>query len=127
MTDNGDALGGGKKELDHKVIPEDAFISPDEPMVPDKFREAFISPEEPLEPREEEGGIVVGMDGSTEHDAAGAGAALLDPERVAEVLEAVLADVRASGIKGLRAGPGASTFEKDLRIHLGKYFSRYRG
>ncbi len=127
MTDNSDALGEGKKELDDKLIPEDAFISPAEPMVPDKFREALISPEEPLEPREEEGGIVVGMDGSTEHDAAGTGGALLDPERVVEVLEAVLMDVRANGIKGLRAGPGASTFEKDLRIHLGKYFSRYRG
>jgi len=32
MTDNGDALGGDKKELDDKVIPEDAFISTDEPL-----------------------------------------------------------------------------------------------
>ena len=122
MTYDGDGSNGDNRERDDKVVPEDAFISPDEPMVADKFRDALISPEDPI-PQED--GTVVGMDGSTEHEAAGA--VRLDPERVADVLEAVSTDLRAKGIKGLRTGPEASAFEKSLRIYLGKYFSRYRG
>ena len=34
------------------MIPEDAFISPDDPFVVDQFRYALISPEDPLTPRE---------------------------------------------------------------------------
>ena len=48
------------------MIPKDAFISPDEPMVYDSFREALISPYEPLKPREVEGGIAVDMDCTAE-------------------------------------------------------------
>ena len=125
MTDNGKVRSGKKKKVDDKVIPEEAFISPDEPMVPDEFRAAVIRPDDPLEPREEKGGVVVGMDRSTEHEAAGA--ARLDPDRVAEVLDAISTDLRAKGIKGLRTGPEASGFERTLRIYLGKYFARYRG
>ena len=95
MTDNGKARSGKQKKVDDKVIPEEAFISPDEPMVPDEFRAAVIRPDDPLEPREEEGGVVVGMDGSTEHEAAGA--VRLDPDRVAEVLDAISTDLRAKG------------------------------
>ena len=105
------------------MIPEDAFISPDDPFVVDQFRDALISPEDPLTPRAEESGIVVGMDGSTRHEMADASDALLDPERVADILEAVSAILRENGISGLRVEGGASTFEGDLKVHLAEYFS----
>lgn len=107
------------------MIPEDAFISPDDPMVTDAFRDALISPEEPFAPREEEGGVVVGMDGSTEHEVAGPGDEPLPADRVVDILEAVSANLRENGISGLRVERGASSFETDLKVHLAEYFSKY--
>ena len=115
---------GANKGRGAKMIPEDAFISPDDPMIPDEFREALISPEEPLTPREEESGVAVGMDGSTQREVAAADVSL-QPERVADILESVSADLRENGIIGLQAEGGASTFEEDLKTHLAEYFSKY--
>lgn len=123
MTNNSDAPNGPRDEPDDKVIPEDAFISPDEPLVHDPFRDALIAPEEPLKPREEEGGVVVGMDGSTEHELATSGEVVLDTDQVAAVLEAVSTNLRAEGINGLRIEPGISPFEKNLRKYLAEYLS----
>ena len=107
------------------MIPEDAFISPDEPMITDGFRDALISPEDPLTPREEESGIVVGMDGSSEHDVTTSSDELLQANRVVDILEAVSADLRENGISGLRIERGASSFETNLKAHLAEYFSKY--
>ncbi len=125
MTDDADAPSGKPKKGGDEMVPDDAFIFPDEPLVLDEFRSALISPEEPLQPREEESGIVVGMDGSTKHEATGADSVLLDPERVADVLEAVSSDLRENGISGLRTRGGGSAFEKNLRIQVAEYFSQY--
>ncbi len=125
MTDDADAPSGNPKKGGDEMVPDEAFIFPDEPLVLDEFRSALISPEEPLQPREEESGIVVGMDGSTEHEATGADSVLLDPERVADVLEAVSSDLRKNGISALRIGGGMSAFEKNLRIHVAEYFSKH--
>ena len=125
MTDDSDPASGSKKRRGAKMIPEDAFISPDDPLVTDGFRDAIISPEEPLDSREEESGIVVGMDGSTQHEVAGAGDELLHTERVADILDAISADLRENGISGLQVERGASTFERNLKIHLAEYFSKY--
>ena len=107
------------------MIPKDAFILPDDPMVYDPFRDALISPDEPLEPREEEPGVVVGMDGSTKHEAARSNGALLGLDQIAATLEAVSAELKESGIIGLRNAPGLSTFERNLRNHLSEYLSNY--
>jgi len=107
------------------MIPEDAFISPDEPMILDAFRDALISPEDPFTPREEESGIVVGMDGSTEHDVTASSDKLLQADRVVDILEAVSAYLRENGISGLRIERGASSFETNLKTHLAEYFSKY--
>ncbi len=77
MTNHPDALSGNGTTLNDTAIPADAFIYPDEPLVLDKFRAALIHPDEPLTPRTEEGGIVVGMDGSAKQGAGGLGAVLL--------------------------------------------------
>ena len=122
MKDDSDPASGNKKGRGAKMIPEDAFISPNDPLVLDQFRDALISPEEPLTSREEEGGIVVGMDGSTQHEVADASDELLHPERVADILEAVSAVLRENGISGLRVEGGTSTFERDLKVHLAEYF-----
>ena len=117
-------MSGTGNEPEKDGVPEDAFISPDEPLVTDKFREAIIFPDDPLEPPQDEGGIVVGMDGSTEHEVA-SGSVLLDSDRVAAVLEAVAAGLRDQGINALQVEPGTSEFEEALKIHLKEYFSNY--
>ncbi len=131
MTNHSDARSGDRTVLNDNAIPADAFIYPDEPLVLDKFRAALIHPDEPLTPREDEGGIVVGMDGSTEHDAVGLGAVLLDADpvlldanQVADLLEAVSMDLRKNGINSLRREGGASSVEINLKTHLAEYFSK---
>ena len=125
MNEDSDAPRGNESEVGDKMIPADAFISPDEPLVHDPFRDALISPEEPFKPREEEGGIVVGMDGSTEHTTSTSAGMLLDSDQVAAVLKAVSANLREDGINGLRMEPGLSPFERNLKKYLTEYFSNY--
>ena len=137
MTDHANTFSGDKTALpdgpalDVSGIPADAFIHPDEPLVLDKFRAALIHPDEPLTPREEERGIVVGMDGSTGHEAVGPEAVLLDADpvlldanQVADLLEAVSMDLRKNGINSLRRERGASSVETNLKTHLAEYFSK---
>lgn len=107
------------------MIPKDAFILPDDPMVYDPFRDALISPDDPFEPREEERGVVVGMDGSTKDEGALSAGVLLGLDQVAAALEAVSAELKENGIDGLRIAPGLSTFEKNLKNHLVEYLSSY--
>ena len=136
MTNHTDALSGDGTAvpdgtvLDVCGIPADAFIYPDEPLVLDKFRFALIHPDEPLMPREKEGGIVVGMDGSTKYEAVDPLAVLLDTDpvlldadQVADLLEAVCVDLRKDGFDGLRGEGRASSVETNLKTHLAKYFS----
>ena len=136
MTNHTDALSGDgtalpdRTALDVSGIPADAFIYPDEPLVLDKFRSALIHPDEPLMPREEEGGIVVGMDGFTKYEAVDPRAllldtdpVLLDADQIADLLEAVCVDLRKNGFNDLRREGGASSLEIDLKTHLAEYFS----
>ena len=103
MINRANALSGDRGYLNgDNAIPADAFIFPDDPLVLDKFRAALIHPDDPLTPREEEGGIVVGMDGSTKLEALGPGTVLLDPNQVADLLEAVSWDLRKNGWPSLR-------------------------
>ena len=125
MTDESDPVSGSKKRRGAKMIPEDAFISPDEPMITDSFRDALISPEGPLTPREEESGIVVGMDGSTEREVTTTDDELLHADHIVDILEAVSADLKENGISGLRIETGASSFETNLKTHLAEYFSQH--
>ena len=106
------------------MIPKDAFILPDDPMVYDPFRDALISPDEPFEPRDESG-VVVGMDGSPGRKPARSVAVLLGPDEVANALEAVSADLKVNGINGLQVGRGSSTFVSGLKQYLAEYFSDY--
>ncbi len=98
-------------------------------MVRDPFRDALISPDEPFKPREEEGGVVVGMNGSSEREVIGSaglpGGVLLGLDQVAAALEAVSLEIKKNGINGLRIQPGLSTFEKNLKTHVAEYFSNY--
>jgi hypothetical protein len=137
MTNHANSLSGDRTALpdgpalDVTGIPAEAFIYPDEPLVLDKFRTALIHPDEPLTPREEERGIVVGMDGSAEHEAVGPGAVLLyadpvllDADQVADLLDAVSNDLRKNGIDSLRREGGASSVQANLMTHLAQYFSK---
>ena len=123
---------GNGSELD-EMIPKDAFILPDDPMVYDPFRDALISPDDPLLPREEELGVVVGMNGSTEREVSvsngvsngASNGVMLGLEQVAAALEAVSAELKENGINGLTIAPGLSTFEKSLKNHVVEYLSNY--
>ncbi|RMH20393.1 MAG: hypothetical protein D6701_03840 [Gemmatimonadetes bacterium] len=124
MSDT-DTNSGPPPETDEDELPDDAFISPDEPIVrgsvPD---DAFISPDEPIV-REERPtvGVVVGMDGRTHHlhlDAI----PHLEPEQIARILEDTGHAIREHGIReGLQVGPDAPHFEATLKAYLAGYFS----
>lgn len=101
-------------------IPEEAFISPDEPLVRDSFRDALISPDEPIE--RDEAGIVVGMDGSTEHATVGFDVHL-EPDQMAAVLEDVAAGLKEHGLGSLRQAPGTPHFETVLKAYIAGYYS----
>jgi hypothetical protein len=108
-------------------IPDEAFISPDEPIVrkerapvPD---EAFISPDEPIVRRERSTGVVVGMDGSTQHMRQLSGIHL-EPDQVARILEETAHRIREDGVKaGLKVRPDSPRFEALLKAYLAGYFS----
>jgi len=109
------------------MIPKDAFILPDDPMVYDPFRDALISPDDPLVPREEEPGVVVGMNGSSEVSLSNgvSNGVMLGLEQVAAALEAVSAELKENGINGLTIAPGLSAFEKSLKNHVVEYLSSH--
>jgi hypothetical protein len=86
--------------------------------------DAFISPDDPIPPKEDEPGVVVGMDGSPDHQATAA-PVLLDTNQVASVLSSISADLRERGINGLQIEPGTSEFEEDLKVYLSEYFLNY--
>ncbi len=124
MINRANALSGDRGYLNgDNAIPADAFIFPDDPLVLDKFRAALIHPDDPLTPRGEESGIVVGMDGSTKLEALGLGTVLLDPNQVADLLEAVSRDLRKNGFNSLRRNGGASSVETNLKTYLAENFS----
>ena len=103
-------------------IPEEAFISPDEPIVRDNFRDALISPDEPIKPSDADG-VVVGMDGSSEHEAGRFSGVHLEPEQMAAVLEDVAAGLKEHGTSGLRPTPGTPHFESVLKAYIAGYYS----
>ena len=118
-------------EIGDSGVPDDAFISPDDPIVrrvveavPD---DAFISPDAPFErsvrPQEPMVGTVVGMDGSAIHTRS-LSAIQLDSEQVAQILEETSRRVREEGIRvGLQASADAPHFEVMLKAYLAGYFS----
>ena len=101
-------------------VPDDAFISPDEPIVRDSFRDALISPDEPIELDDD--GVVVGMDGSPDHEPVGFGIHL-EPSQMAVVLEHIAAGLREHGTSGLVVRSGTPHFESVLKAYIAGYFS----
>ena len=102
---------------------EEALISPDEPFVRDRFRDALISPDDPIARDNDEGGVVVGMDGSSEHEAGQFSGIHLEPEQMAAILENVAAGLREHGINGLGPTPETPHFESVLKAHIAGYYS----
>lgn len=121
MTDEtGIGPEAAESQATKDTIPDEAFISPDEPIVRDSFRDALISPDEPIE--EEVVGIVVGMDGSAEHEALGGGIHL-DPDQMAAVLEDIATNLREYGMPGLAVRSNTPHFESVLKAYIAGYFS----
>jgi hypothetical protein len=124
MKDDPRLENGAGSRPKQEGIPGHAFISPDEPLVTDQFRQAIISPDDPIPPPEDEAGIVVGMDGSPDHEASAA-TGILDTNQVASVLSSISADLRERGINGLQIEPATSEFEEALKVYLSEYFINY--
>lgn len=137
MTDDhggrpsGDLTDPDAEEVGDSGIPDDAFISPDEPIVRRKVEavpdDAFISPDDPFEPSDRSSeptmGTVVGMGGSAGHSGSLA-SIQLDSDQVAQILEDTSRRVRAEGIHaGLKASADAPHFEVMLKAYLAGYFS----
>jgi hypothetical protein len=108
------------------VVPSDAFISPDDPMVRDPFRAAMIFPDEPILRVEDEAGVVVGMDGLADHEVESSNGVVngvvLDPDQVAAVLDQLAERLRQRGIAGLEEGATAPAFD-GIKGYLREYFS----
>ena len=107
------------------AVPNDAFISPDEPMVQDPFRAALIHPDEPFQRTEDETGVVVGMDGLAHHEVPSTGNAALEPEQVAAVLDELAARLREHGVAALALGPRGLPLDVMIKAYLRKYFSSH--
>ncbi len=113
----------GREPTERIDIPDDAFISPDDPLVRDSFRDALISPDDPIPAHEDEGGVVVGMDGSSDHGTGDMNGVQLDPAQIAVVLDDMAAGLREHGMQALQATPGTPRFETVLKAYLAGYLS----
>jgi hypothetical protein len=116
-------------------VPDDAFISPDDPIVRSGSRiapGAFISPDEPLPSRDQvdpDEVVVTGI-GDDPHLSADdlAVARYTDPQ-VADLVQRVaqLADaLKEKGEAGLRTTPEMSRFEATLRAYCVGYLAAQR-
>lgn len=129
----------GGQAMERATFPDEAFISPDEPIARERSTDAYISPDEPIphrEPRSHtESGeaidpddvVVTGM-GDDPH---------LEPEELAltddsaltaltEQVVALAEALRLQGETGLREHPGMSRFEATLRAYCIGYLQGRR-
>lgn len=117
---------------DEAGVPDDAFISPDEPIVRESriAHDAFISPDEPIPPRriERDDEVLVTGIGDDPHFADPAVARYEDPH-VADLAQRVLRlaeALRERGEAGLRTTPEMSRFESTLRAYCVGYLAARR-
>lgn len=112
---------------------EEAFISPDEPIVRRKHPafpdEAFISPDEPIIRNERvevdpEEAVVTGMGGGgTVYPQSSIVQAGKDVEKLADVLETLVRDLRDEGTRSLRVEEDTPRFQAMLRSMLAGYLA----
>ena len=124
--------GGGVARGGDSGVPDEAFISPDDPIERKGSRiapDAFISPDEPIPERGPEEGVVTGI-GDDQHLGDEEQAyTRSDPPAVADLVLQVrrLADaLRDRGESGLRTTPDMSRFEATLRAYCVGYLSAQR-
>ncbi len=114
-----DEAGSEPEMIEVESTNEDGRLT-DDVDIPE---EAFISPDEPIERADDDGGVVVGMDGSSEHESVPFSGVHLEPEQMAAVLEDVAAALKEHGINGLRPTPGTPHFESVLKAYIAGYYS----
>ena len=130
---------GGEAEAG---VPDEAFISPDEPIVRTGTRiasDAFISPDDPITPRDPmdtgeddmgaEEGMVTGIGDDPHLGPEGLALARYSDEHVAEIVRRVgrLADaLRERGEAGLKTTADMSRFEATMRAYCVGYLAAQR-
>jgi hypothetical protein len=116
-------------------VPDDAFISPDDPIVRSGSRiapGAFISPDEPLPSRDQldpDEVVVTGIGDDPHLSPADLAVARYTDPHVADLVQRVgqLADaLREKGEAGLRTTPEMSRFEATLRAYCVGYLAAQR-
>lgn len=116
---------------------EDAFISPDEPIVGRKHEEfpddAFISPDEPIVRSEKgevdaEEAVVTGIGGGgTVYPQSSIVRKGKDVEKLADILETLARDLRDEGTRSLRVEEDTPRFQAMLRSMLAGYLAGTAG
>ena len=128
---NSPAQSGGREAGDAGV-PDEAFISPDEPIERTGSRiaaDAFISPDAPLPDRGPEQGVVTGIDDDPHLDESDWTSPRFTDPHVAELVLQVgrLADaLQGHGEAGLRTTADMSRFEATLRAYCVGYLVAQR-
>lgn len=111
---------------------EDAFISPDEPIIrkdPSFPDDAFISPDEPIVRTDRteadmEGAVVTGIGGGGPvYPQSSLVQAGRDVQKLASMLDTLARDLRDEGTQSLRVEEGMSRFEAMLRSMLAGYLA----
>jgi hypothetical protein len=126
--------GAGKAE-GGEAVPDDAFISPDEPIVRTGSRfasDAFISPDAPLPRRgaeDQDEGVVTGIGDDAHMGREDIAMARIGDPAVADLAARVgrLADaLRNKGEAALKTTPDMSKFETTLRAYCVGYLAHHR-
>ena len=105
-------------------IPEDAFYSPDDPIVraegeiPD---DAIYSPDEPLTRSEELEGVVTTMSGLAASELGGGGDLQWEIRRVTHMMEALARDLKEHGMEALKVHPETEPMDAMLRSYIAGY------
>lgn len=130
--DKADAEGGTPSSPNEGAagFPEDAFISPDDPLIrkPGTLDEALISPDEPIRKREprhpEDEGVATGIgDDGPVYGATPAARyqRAVDAKDMAVVLERLASGLRERGAASLLVSPTTPRFEAMLQGFLAGY------
>ena len=106
-------------------IPDDAFFSPDDPIVraegdiPD---DAIFSPDGPITQEEMGEGVVTGIGGSEDREARMVGSLAYELHQAASIMETLARALKEQGVDALRVTPETQPVEAVLKSFLAGYF-----
>ncbi len=115
--------GGPDPEGDSR-IPEDAFFSPDDPIVLNEGEipeDAIFSPDDPLTRSDDGEGIVTGIGGITEKDTSEGRGLAWEIRHTADILDRLSRELHENGLAALRVHPETEPMDAMLRSFVAGY------